>query len=331
MRAVTRSRYGGVDVIEHRTVEVPSVGEHQVLVEVAAAGLDRGVWHLVTGKPYLMRLMGFGVLAPKVHGLGHDLAGRVVAVGDGVTTFVPGDEVFGIGKATFAELAVARADRLVRRPPGLGFEEAAAIPTSAATARDALRAGGVGTGQRVLVLGASGGVGIFAVQLARVAGAEVTGVASTAKLDLVRAAGAHDVLDYTRDDVTDSDRPYDVIVDTAGTTSVRRLRRALTPRGVVVLVGGEQGGAVFGGVAGSAGAALVSSLRRQKVRMLFSQPDEGDLDALRELAASGDLRPLVDRSFPLSRAADALRYMVEGRVRGKVVIVPDRVGADGAR
>ncbi len=322
MNAVTRDRYGEAHVLEFRRVDIPSVGDDEVLVRVAAAGLDRGVWHLMTGRPYLMRIVGFGVFAPKVHTLGHDLAGRVEAVGASVTRFQPGDEVFGVGVGAFAEYAVAKSERLALKPSNISFEEAAAIPTSAAAGRSALQVGALTAGQRVLIIGASGGVGSFAVQFARDLGAHVTGVASTSKLDMVRAAGADAVLDYTAGDITRTDEPYDLIVDIAGNRPLRELRKALTADGTIVVVGGENGGNILGGVQRAIFGSLLSRFRRQKTRMFFSDPGRDEIEALREAATAGTIRAVVDRSYPLAQAADAISFLVEGGPRGKVVIVP---------
>ena len=246
MRAVLQHRYGTAEVLRLGRVPRPVIGDHDVLVEVHAAGLDRGTEHLITGKPYAMRL-AFGMTRPKNPVPGRDVAGTVVDIGAAVTRFAVGDEVYGVAPGSFAEYAVARESRLALKPANLSFTQAAVVPVSAATALRALvDVGRVQAGQSVLVVGASGGVGSYAVQLAKAFGAEVTGVCSTAKADLVASLGADHVIDYTRDDFADGSRRYDLILDIAGNPSLKRLRRALRPRGTAVFVGGEDAGALIG-------------------------------------------------------------------------------------
>ena len=248
MNAVIQDTYGSPEVLELREIDKPVVGDDEVLVQVRAAGVDPGVWHLMTGLPYLVRIMGYGLRTPKVRIRGRDVAGRVEAVGTNVTRFRPGDEVFGICDGSFAEYVCARPDKLAPKPANLTFEQAAAVPISALTALQAIRnTGKVQPGQTVLIIGAAGGVGTFAVQLAKAFGAKVTGVCSTTKLDLVRSIGADEVIDYTREDFADGARHWDLIVDTAGRRSLSQLRRALAPRGTLVIVGGEGGGRWLGG------------------------------------------------------------------------------------
>ncbi|MFJ6943190.1 NAD(P)-dependent alcohol dehydrogenase [Streptomyces wuyuanensis] len=321
MRAIARDTYGSVDVLELRDVPQPVAGEGEVLVRVRAAGVDAGVWHLMTGLPYLLRLMGYGLRAPAVPVLGREVAGRVEAVGAGVTRFRPGDEVFGFCEGAFAEYVTAGEDRFAARPANLTAEQAAAVPLSAVTALQALRdAGRVRAGQRVLVIGAAGGVGTFAVQLAKTFGAHVTGVCSTTKTDLVRSLGADDVLDYTREDYADGTRRFDLVLDTAGNARLSRLRRALTPRGTLVLVGGEGGGRWLGGTDRVLRALLLSPFVRQRLRGLFSAERGEDLEVLKELMEAGGVTPVVDRAYPLSELPDAIRRLRESRARGKVVI-----------
>ena len=321
MRAVTQDRYGNADVLRQATVEVPAAGAGEVLVQVRAAGVDRGTWHLMTGRPWIMRLMGFGLRAPKVKVPGLDLAGTVVAVGEGVTRFQPGDEVFGFGRGSFAQYAIAPEAELGHKPAGLGFEEAAVLPVSAVTALQAVRdAGAVQAGQRVLVLGASGGVGGYAGQVAKAMGAEVTGVASGAKLDLVREHGADHVVDYTQEDALDGRTRYDLVIDTAGRRPLRHLRRALTERGTLVIVGGEGGDRVTGGFGRQIRAAIWSSFVPQQLKVLMSRQNAEDLEHLASLVTSGAVRPRVDRTFPLSGVAEAIRRLQAGEVRGKVAI-----------
>jgi NADPH:quinone reductase-like Zn-dependent oxidoreductase len=321
MRAMTSDRYGSADVLRLGTVDVPTVRDGEVLVRVHAAGVDRGTWHLLTGRPYIMRLMGFGLRRPAARVPGLDLAGTVVAVGPGVTQFAPGDEVFGIGGGSFAEYAVAKEAKLARKPASIGFEQAAVMPVSGMTALQGLRdAGKLQPGQHVLVLGASGGVGSYAVQVAKAMGAEVTGVASTAKLDLVRALGADHVIDYTRQDPTDGTVRYDLILDTGGRTPLRRLRRALTERGTLVIVGGEGGGRVTGGFDRQIRAMLWSTFVSQRLTALVSSERGTDLEHLAGLVDAGSVRPSVDRTYPLAGVPEAIRRLEAGEVRGKVAI-----------
>ncbi len=324
MRANIRERYGPVGTVSVRDdVPVPRPGPNEVLIEVHAAGVDRGVVHLVTGLPYVVRLAGYGVRRPKQPVPGTDVAGRVVAVGDQVEQTLLGAEVFGFGSGTFAEYAVARADRIVRKPGGLSFAEAAVIPVSGITAQQALHAAGkVRPGQRVLVLGASGGVGGFAVQLAVAAGAEVTGVASGAKAELVRTLGARRVIDYRTTDVTAEAHVYDLIIDTGGRTPVRRLRRILAPRGTLVLVGGENGGRWTGGFGRHVRAAALSAMPwvRQRLVMLMSSENGAELDRLRTTIQDVDLRPAVGRRYRLEEATQALTDLDAGHASGKSVI-----------
>ncbi len=249
MKALVQDRYGPPGVLELREIARPVVGEDGVLVQVHAAGVDQGVWHLMAGLPYLLRLAGYGLRAPKNPVRGYDVAGRVEAVGENVTRSRPGEEVFGTCDGAFAEYASARSDRVARKPASLTFEQAAAIPISGYAALQAVRdQAKVRPGQQVLIIGAGGGVGTFAVQLAKAYGAEVTGVASTAKTDLVRSIGADHVIDYTREDVADGRNRYDVILDIAGNRSLSHLRRALARAGTLVIVGGEGGGRWLGGI-----------------------------------------------------------------------------------
>ena len=321
MKAIVQDRYGSPDVLEPREIDPPVVGDDQVLVRVQAAGVDQGVWHEVAGLPYLFRVAGIGVRAPKNPVPGHDVAGIVEAVGEKVTGLRPGDEVFGTCRGPFAEHACARADRLVPKLASLGFAQAAAVLTSAATALQALRdKGKVRAGQRVLIIGAGGGVGTFAVQLAKAYGAEVTGVCSTAKTELVRSLGADHVVDYTREDFVDGRNCYDSILDIAGNRSLAQLRRALAPEGTLVIVGGEGGGRWFGGIDRQLRAQMLSLFVGQKLGTLIAIARKEDLQVLREFLEAGTVKPVVDRTFALSEAAQAIRYLREGRARGKVVV-----------
>jgi NADPH:quinone reductase-like Zn-dependent oxidoreductase len=323
MKAIVQDRYGGPDVLEFSDIDQPIPNDNEVLVQVPAAGLHRGDWHVMTGLPFLIRLVvpDLGLRKPKVPVRGMDLAGRVEAVGANVTRFQPGDEVFGWADGAFAEYAAAPEDQLAPKPANLSFEQAAAVPTSGFAALQGLRdSGEVQPGQQVLIIGAAGAVGLFAVQLAKTFGAQVTGVASTTQLELVRSVGADEVIDYTRDDVTDGTRRWDLILDTAGHRSLSRLRRALTPKGTLVIVGSEGRGRWLGGFDRSLRAPLLARLVGQRLRMLASKPGQQDLQTLRELLEAGKLTPVIDRTYPLGDVPEAMRQMVEGHTRGKLVI-----------
>jgi len=330
MKAIVRDRYGAADVLELRDVEVPRAGEGEVLVRVRAAGLDRGAWHIMAGMPYLMRLAGFGVRAPKHPGLGSDVAGVIEEVGAGVSALHAGDAVFGTcgpssRAASFAEYAVARPDRLARMPENLTFEQAAAVPVSAQTALQALRdKGRVRAGQSVLVIGASGGVGTFAVQIAKALGTHVTGVCSTGKVDLVRSLGAEHVIDYTRAEITDDGRRYDLILDIAGNRPLRLLRRALTSDGTLVFVGGEDGDRWTGGLGRQARAMALSPFVGQRLGTPWFVASENstDLDELRRMIEAGEVTPVISSVVQLADVPDAIRDLAAGRVHGKVVITP---------
>ncbi len=321
-RAIVQDAYGSADVLRLARVARPEAARNEVLLRVHAAGLDRGTWHLMTGRPYLLRL-AFGMRAPKNPVPGTDVAGTVVAIGSAVTRFAVGDEVFGFGEGTFAEYAVAREDKLARKPANLTFEQAAVVPVSAGTALQALSEHGhVEPGQHVLVIGASGGVGSYAVQLAKAFGAEVTGVGSTAKLDLVRSLGADHVIDHTRDDFADGGHRYDLVLDIGGNPSLSRLRRALTPTGTLVIVGGEEGGSFSGGMNRQLRAVALSPFVRQRLTMFVAQQRAGDLDRLVELLEAGTLTPSIERTYPLEEVPEAMRRLEAGQVRGKLAITP---------
>ena len=317
MRAIVQDRYGGSEVLRLAEVPRPAISEQQVLVRVRAAGLDRGTEHTMTGKPYVMRL-GFGMRRPKNPVPGRDVAGTVAEIGAAVTRFQVGDEVYGVAPGSFADYAVAREDKLARKPVNLTFAQAAVVPISAGTALQALvDAGKLEPGQSVLVLGASGGVGSYAVQLAKAFGAEVTGASSRAKLDLVAALGADHVLDYTSDDFADGNRRYDLILDIAGNPSVSRLRRALEPRGTAVFVGGENAGSITG-MRRQLRGALVSPFVRQRLTLFLAKERASDLERLTELIEAGKITPTLHRSYPLDEAPEAMRLLESGKVRGKV-------------
>lgn len=320
MKAIVQDVYGSPDVLQLREIEKPAIRGDEVLVRVCAAGVDQGVWHLMAGRPYLVRVVGVGLRAPKNPIRGVDVAGLVEAVGEQVTRLRPGDEVFGVCRGSFAEYACAPAHRLVPKPANISFVQAAAVPVSGCTALQAVRdRAKVRPGQHVLVIGAGGGVGTFAVQLAKQFGAAVTGVCSTGKVELVRSIGADRVVDYTRADFAGGDR-YDTILDTAGNRSLSQLRRALSPDGTLVIVGGEGGGRWLGGIDRQLRAQVLSIFGRQNMGTWISTQPRDDLEALRELLEAGKVTPVVDRSFPLSEVADAIRYLRDGRARGKVVI-----------
>jgi NADPH:quinone reductase-like Zn-dependent oxidoreductase len=323
MTAIVQDEYGPApeDVLSVEEIARPAVGDGEVLVRVQAASVDRGTWHIMAGLPYPIRVAGFGLRTPKYRNPGRSLAGTVESVGAGVTAFTPGDAVFGIGEATFAECARAGQDKLAPKPANLSFDEAAAVPVSALAALQAVRDHGrVQPGQQVLIVGASGGVGTFAVQIAKAFGAEVTGVCSTAKLHAVRALGADHLVDYTTHDFADGEHRYDVILDIGGNRRLSHLRRALTRRGRLVIVGGETDGRWLGGVDRQVRAVMLSPFVSQKLGTFVASENAKDLMALRELVESGRLAPVIDRSFPLGEVAAAIRYLLDGRAAGKVVV-----------
>lgn len=321
MKAIVQDRYGTADVLEFRDIDDPAIGQDEVLVRVHAAGCGPDVWHLMTGLPYFVRLMpGFRKLKDGVRG--RDVAGTVEAVGASVTDLRPGDEVMGIVEGSFAELAAGRHDLLVPKPARIGFEEASAAPISGLTALQAVRdVANVSPGERVLVIGAGGGVGTLTVQVAKAFGAHVTAVCSASKADLARSIGADDVIDYSREDFTDGTRQWDAIVDTAGRRPLRRLRRALTPKGRLAIVGGEGGGRWTAGFFRQIlRAPLLSLFSGQTLAPVVSKETPEDLRALAELIEAGDVTPVVIKTFPLVDAAEAIRELERGHARGKIVI-----------
>jgi NADPH:quinone reductase-like Zn-dependent oxidoreductase len=321
MKAIVQDRYGSADVLELAAVDQPAPEDDELLVRVHAAGVDAGAWHLMTGLPYLIRLAGYGLRKPRQRIRGRELAGRVEAVGRDVTGFRPGDEVYGIGEGAFAEFARVPQKRAAPKPVNLGFEQAAAVPISAITALQGLRdKGRLQPGQRVMVIGAAGGVGSFAVQLAKAFGAHVTGVVSTTKTDLARSIGADEVVDYTREDATDGRRRYDLVLDTAGNRPLSSLRRALTPKGTLVIVGGEAEGRWLGGTERLLRAGLLSPFVGQRLLGFVAGEGADDLRALTDLIEAGKVAPVIDRTYPLEQAPEALRYWAEGHARGKVVV-----------
>jgi NADPH:quinone reductase-like Zn-dependent oxidoreductase len=321
MKAIVRDAYGSADVLQLRDIDRPVVGDDEVLVRVRAAGVDQGVWHVMGGLPYPIRLAGYGLRAPKNRVLGADVAGVVEAVGNHVTRFQLGEEVFGIATGSYAEYARAPEDKLAPKPANLTLEQAAVVAISGLTALQGLRDHGkVRPGQKVLIIGASGGVGTYAVQVATAFGAQVTGVCSTTKIDLVRSLGADRVIDYTHEDFADGERRYDVILDVGGNASLSRLRRALTAKGTLVITGGETDGRWIGGTDRQLRALILSPFVGQKLGTFISRENHEDMIVLKELIEAGKVTPVIDRAFPLSEVADAIRYMRDGRARGKVVI-----------
>ena len=321
MKAIVQDRYGTADVLKLEDIDKPKAASGDVLLRVHAASAHIGDWHFMTGLPYLFRIAGSGLRAPKTRVRGTDLAGRVEAIGKDVTLFQPGDEVFGICNGAFAEYATARQDKIAPKPANLTFEQAATAPTSGSTALQALRdAGKVQPGQTVLIIGAAGGVGSFAVQIAKAFGAHVTGVCSTTKVELVRSIGADDVIDYTRDDFAETGQRYDLILDIAGNRSLSHLRRGLAPRGTLVIVGGEGGGRWFGGIDRQLRAQMLSPFVRQKLGTFIAKQKGDDMVVLKELIEAGKVTPVIDTTYPLSEVPEAVRHLEEGHARGKVVI-----------
>jgi NADPH:quinone reductase-like Zn-dependent oxidoreductase len=319
MHAIVQHGYGSADVLHVEQIPRPRPADNEVLVRVSAASLSRGTWHLMSGRPYVMRL-GLGLRAPKNSSAGQDLAGTVVATGSAVTRFVLGDDVFGVGHGSFAEYAIAREDKLARKPVNISFEQAASVPVSGSTALQGLRdVGRLARGQNVLIIGASGGVGTFAVQLAKAFGAHVTAVCSTRKLDLVRAIGADRVIDYTTTDFSAMPDRYDLILDIGGNATLRRLRRALTPRGTLVIVGGEDSGD-WVGMGRQLRAMALSPFTRQQLSMFIATQNFRDLEQLTELIESGAIAPALDRTFTLDQLPEAMRYLQAGDALGKIAI-----------
>ena len=328
MKAVVQHRYGGVEQLGLAEVEAPEAAVGEVLVRVRAAGIERGTVHLMTGLPLVGRVV-LGLRRPRCVVPGRELAGVVEAVGEGVTRFAVGDEVRGVpapvlksgaGHGSLAELTRAVADGLVAKPAALSFTAAAAVPISASTALQAVRDHGrVQAGQRVLVLGASGGVGSYAVQLATSYGAEVTAVCGPTKLDLVRALGAVEALDYTRGEPTGE---FDVVIDIAGNRPLRQLRDLLTPHGTLVIVGGEGGGRWLGGLGRNLRLKLLAPFAQQRLVAMLASENRTDLETLAQLAGQGAYRPAVERTFPLEESAKAIAHLQEGHARGKVVVLP---------
>ena len=325
MKAVLYHKYGSPNVLELQDVEKPLVQDDQVLVRVRAASVNPADWHLTTGLPYMGRMM-MGLRRPKDPKTGVDLAGQVEAVGKNITMFRPGDEVFAGRGGAFAEYVCVPEDKLVRKPVNLTLEQAAAIPVAAVTALQALRDWGqIQPGQKVLINGASGGVGTFAVQIAKSFGAEVTAVCSTKNVDLVRSLGADHVIDYTQEDFTKSGHRYDLVLDNAGNRSLSDYRRILVPKGILVMAGATKGSYLKDGrFIGPLGLPIKSLFLRlfvsQKMVFHIAKLNKEDLLVLKELIEAGKVTPVIDRRYPLSEVPDALRYLETGHARGKIVI-----------
>jgi NADPH:quinone reductase-like Zn-dependent oxidoreductase len=329
MRAITHNRYGNAEVLDLHNIDCPNFGAGEILVNVKAAGLDRGTWHLMTGLPLAIRL-GFGFRGPRNPVPGLDLAGVVVATGNRTSRFNVGDEVFGTGKGSFAEFAVAKESTLGIKPPGLTFEQAAAIPVSGVTALQGLcDVGQLKASQKVLIIGASGGVGTYAVQIAKALGAEITGVCRTSKIDLVRSLGATHVIDYTKEDLAESlsssgRTSFDLIFDLGGSVPLRKLIGALTEGGSLVLAGGEHGGKWFGIVRRQLAGMVLNPFVKQRVRTLMSKVDHTHLERLSTFVTNSELLPSIDHTYQLAEAATAMRHLETGTARGKIVITIEK-------
>ena len=321
MRAIAQDAYGTTEVLRLVEIAKPVIAANEVLVKVGAAGMDRGTWHMMTGQPYLLRIMGFGFRKPKNRVPGLDVAGTVAAIGAEVTRFKIGDEVFGVSRGSFAEYAAALESKLALKPVNVSFEQAAVLGVSATVALQALRdSGHVEAGQKVLILGASGGVGTYAVQLAKAFGAEVTGVSSAAKLDLVRSIGADHALDYASEDFADGAHHYDLILDIGGNSRLSKLRQALTAKGTVVIIGGEEGGRLTGGFGRSLRAPLLSLVVGQRLVMFITKENSVDLKQLGQFIETGQLTPMIDKTYSLCEVRDAMRHLQAGHARGKLAI-----------
>jgi NADPH:quinone reductase-like Zn-dependent oxidoreductase len=319
MKAIVQDEYGSADVLRLEDVETPVAGRGEILIRVIAASAFIGDWHVMTGTPYAIRLVS-GLRKPKQRVRGQDVAGEIEAIGDGAAAFRPGDEVFGVGDGTFADYATARTDKVAPKPANLGFEEAATVPTTGCTALQGIRdVGKVQSGQSVLVIGAAGGVGSFAVQIAKAFGAHVTGVCSTSKVELVRSIGADEVIDYTREDIVKGTRRYDLIFDTAGGREASYLRQAMTPKGTLVLAGGEGGGRWLG-MGRVIRAKAMSPFVGQKMTNFLARPKATDLTALKGFIEADKIKPVIGSRFSLGEVPAAVAEIGAGHGRGKVVI-----------
>lgn len=323
MKAIVQSKYGSAEAIEFAEIERPTVADNQVLIRVHAASLHIGDWHVMTGQPYLLRVIGFGLRAPKVRVRGIDVAGIVESVGSNVSAFRPGDAVFGTCQGAFAEYACAAENNFALSPSNLSLQQAAAVPTSAFAALQALRdRGEIRAGHKVLIVGATGGVGMFAVQIAKSFGAHVTAVCRAAKFELARSLGADEVLAYEDGDFAKLDARYDLVLDVGGSWTLGQLRRLLKRRGTLVLVGGEGGGRLFGGVGKWLQALAIAPFVGQRLRPLSTAPNKKDLLYLKDLIECGKMLPVIDKTFELKNVPDAFRYLAKGNGRGKIVITP---------
>jgi NADPH:quinone reductase-like Zn-dependent oxidoreductase len=322
VKAATYTRYGPPDVVQIADVEKPTPKENEVLLKVCAASVNPYDWHFLRGTPYFIRI-SIGLGKPKDPRLGADVAGEVVAVGASVTRFGPGDAVFGLGRGSFAEYACAPESSLALKPGNITFEHAAAVPIAALTALQGLRAkGGIQPGQRILINGAAGGVGTFAVQIAKSYGAEITGVCSTKNLEMVRDIGADHAIDYTREDFTKGAQRYDLILDTIGNHSILSCRRVLTPKGALIIVGAQGGPWMLGALARGFTAPVLSRFVSQTLAMIVTKPSPQDLATLHDLVTSGSVTPVIDRRYSLADLPEAIRYVEKGHAHGKVVINP---------
>lgn len=321
MKAIVQDMYGSADVLQFVDIDRPVIGDSDVLVRVHAASLHIGDWHVMTGLPYMLRIVGFGLRAPIIRVRGMDVAGTVESVGKSVSEFRSGDAVFGTCDGAFAEYACAPETNLAIKPANISLQQAAAVPTSAFAALQALRnRGEIRPKHRVLIVGASGGVGVFAVQIAKSFGAHVTGVCSTAKMEMVRSLGADVVVDYTKGDFTRSAERYDIVLDTGGNRALGDLRRLLGLGGTLVLIGGEGGNCLLGGTSKWIHALVIAPFVGQRLRPLATAPNKKDLLLVKDLIESGKLMPVIDKTFALKDVPDAFRYLEKGNVRGKVVI-----------
>ncbi len=319
MKAVVYYNYGPPDVLKCEEIEKPAAGDNEVLIRVRAASVNPIDWHLMRGTPYIVRIMA-GLRKPKVTRLGVDVAGQVEAVGGNVTQFKPGDEVFGACRGAFAEYACTSESAVVMKPDNVTFEQAASVPVAAFTALQGLRdKGQIQPGQKVLINGAAGGVGTFAVQIAKSFGADVTGVCSTRNVDMVRSIGADRVIDYTQEDFTKSGQRYDLVFDSVGNHSLSACRRVLNRKGTYIVVGGPDG-RWLGPLARLIKTLVLSPFVSQNLVMFLARRSKEDLTVMRELMEAGKVTPVIDKRYRLSEVPEAIRYLEEGHARGKVVI-----------
>jgi NADPH:quinone reductase-like Zn-dependent oxidoreductase len=324
MKATVYYNYGSPEVLKCEEIEKPTAGDNEVLVKVRAASVNPYDWHFMRGMPYFVRIPA-GLRKPKDKRLGTDVAGAVKAVGRNVTQFKPGDEVFGLCRGALAEYACTSESALAIKPDNVTFEQAACVPLAALTALQSLRdEGKIQPGQKVLINGAAGGVGTFAVQIAKSYGADVTGVCSTRNMDMVRSIGATRVIDYTQEDFTKSGQRYDLILDTVGNHSLLACRRVLNPKGIYIMVGGPTGRWMISLLARLAAALVLSQVVSQRLVMVLAKPGQEDLTIMRELMESRKVTPVIDRSYTLSEVPEAIRYLEEGHARGKVVITVEQ-------